>query len=87
MNVEHKDYRIFPAKYAKRQFVISPTPDGSGFKTRAGRLAEAVGGRWVNRSRGYHVSEVRAQRFIRLFEEGWDASTYNKALIPPQRRT
>ena len=78
-------YSIAPARYAKGKMVIVPTRDGSGFKTRAARLAGAngIGGKWVHRSGGYTVSPAAARRFERLYAEGWDASIFG-ALEPPR---
>jgi hypothetical protein len=70
---EQPDYTIVPARYAKNLWVIKPRSDGSGFKTRAARLAEALNGRWVHRSGGYHVSKARADRFKMLYAAGFDA--------------
>lgn len=84
--VEHDDYSIRPARYAKGKMVIKTKSDGSGLKTRAARLAEArgIGGKWVNRSGGYTVSVSAAKRFAKLYAEGWDASYITGALEPPQ---
>lgn len=80
-------YTITPARNAKGKMVIRPTPDGTGFKTRAACLAEAkgIGGKWVNRSRGYHVSPSAAVRFERLYAEGWNASFLTCELMPPAK--
>lgn len=83
MYVNHKDYTIRPAKYAKNQFVISPTSAGNGWKTRAARLTEALGGRWVHRSDGYHVSRTKADRFVKLYDEGWDGLLFSRRLYHP----
>lgn len=80
------DYTISPAHYAKGKLVISCMPSGDGWKTRAIRLVEAkgIGGRYVNRSRGYHVSPAGAARFEKLYAEGWDASSFTRELEPPK---
>lgn len=79
-------YTITPARYAKGKMIIRPKSDGSGFKTRAARLAEAkgIGGRWVHRSGGYTVSPAAARRFEKLYAEGWDASTWDGKMIEPK---
>ncbi len=46
-------------------------PDG--LKGPAGRLAEALNGRWTNRCKGYHLVPSRAAAWKLLFEAGWDA--------------
>lgn len=75
-------YSIVPARYAKGKLVIQPTRDGSGFKTRAARLAGTFG-KWVHRSGGYTVSAAGARRFERLYSEGYDASVITGELQPP----
>ena len=55
----------------KGHWVVQPRKDGSGFKTREAWLAEALGGRWVHRSHGYHLSsEARAHTWRRLVAAG-----------------
>lgn len=78
-------YTITPARYAKGKMVIRPTSNGTGFKTRAARLAEAkgIGGKWVHRSGGYNVSPSAAKRFEKLYAEGWDACVISGTLEAP----
>lgn len=67
------DYTIVPARYAKGKMVLRSTKDGSGLKNRADRLAEALGGRYVGRSKGYVLSVVAAEKFELLYIAGFDA--------------
>jgi len=77
-------YTIAPAKYAKRMMAIRCTPDGTGFKTRAARLAEVVArGRYSNREGAYILSRAAAARFEKLYLEGYDGEIMGKSLIPP----
>ena len=77
-------YTIAPAKYAKRMMAIRCAPDGTGFKTRAARLAEVVArGRYSNRERAYILSSAAAARFEKLYSEGYDGEIMGKSLIPP----
>lgn len=80
------DYTITPARYAKGKMIIRPTPDGTGYKNRAARLAEArgIGGRYVGRSGGYTVSPTAASKFERLYAEGWDACFISGKLEAPR---
>jgi len=80
------DFTIGRARYAKGKMVIVCRSDGSGMKTRAMCLASAkgIGGRWSNRCRGYVVSPSAAERFRKLYAEGWDASWWDGSLIPPR---
>lgn len=78
-------YTIVDARYAKGQKVVRCTSD-DGYKTRAMRLAEVMGGRWVHRSGGYTMSPTKAAKFERLYAEGFDASTIMGRLIPPEAK-
>jgi len=66
------------------QLVVTQTADGTGIKTRACRLAEALGGRWVHRHHGYVMSPRKLVKFEQLYAEGWDAKFFDKTLIPPE---
>jgi hypothetical protein len=75
-------YCILPAPYAKGKCIIS-APSRTSWKTRAARLAEALGGKYVGRSRGYTIGPKSAERFVKLYAEGWDGSLWG-ALEPPR---
>jgi hypothetical protein len=78
------DFTITPARYAKNKVLVQAHSD-NGWKTRAARLIEGMGGRYTNRERGYIVSAACAERFQQRYAEGWDASVITKELIaPPQ---
>lgn len=64
-----RPYSISEARYAKGQMVIH-CPCPTGYKTRAAYLAEEIGGRYVGRSKGYHVSRRQAEKFERLYAAG-----------------
>lgn len=66
-------YTISDARYAKGQKVIHVNDSRGGMKGRASWLAEAVGGRWVNRSKGYHVSPAAAIKFEKLYAANFDS--------------
>ena len=74
---------IKPARYAKNMMLIQ-VPSEGGWKNRGQRLAEAVGGRWTHRERGFIMSKTKAKRFMRFYEEGWDAEFMSNKLIPPE---
>jgi hypothetical protein len=83
-------YTIQPARYAKGRHgagmcCIICTPNGSGYKTRAMRLAEArgVGGRFSHREGGYIVSQTAAGTFRKLYNAGWDADSINQVPYNP----
>lgn len=76
---------IGPARYAKGKPVMHCPSDGLGMKTRAARLAEAFGGKWVSRSCGYVMAPGRAKEALRLWELGYDAHT--RMFASDKRRT
>ena len=65
-------FQVTTARYAKGQMVVS-CPSSTGYKTRAAYLCEALGGRWVNRSRGYHLSPTGVEKLKVLHAAGFDA--------------
>lgn len=85
-SVQHADYQITPARYAKGKMIIRSVSNGSGYKNRADRLAEAkgIGGKYVHRSHGYTVSIAAATRFVKLYAEGWDASSWSGEMEAPE---
>jgi hypothetical protein len=69
----HGEYAIQPARYARGKVLVQ-APGQDGFKTRAGRLAEAVGGHYTNREHGYTMSPKQAEKFHLYYRFGHDAS-------------
>lgn len=83
------EYTTSPARYAGRWngkpqvAVRCPSPDG--YKTRAARLiGDGLKGRYSRREHAYIVSPAKAAKFERLYAEGWDASSFTGALVPPK---
>jgi len=77
-------YRVRPARYAKGMMAVS-CPSRDGFKTRAARLASSLAnGRWTGRESAYIMSPRKAERFVKLYAEGWDASFLTGELEPPE---
>ena len=73
------DYSIGPARYAGRwngkPQVAIRTPSSDGYRTRASRLmAYGLKGRYSNREKAYIVSPSKAEKFKKLYSEGWDAN-------------
>lgn len=64
---------VTPARYAKGMMVVQCPSDGSGWKTRAARIASALPGRWSNRSKGYVMTPKNAQRVLDLYAAEQDA--------------
>ena len=73
-----------PARYAKGQVAVR-CPSSDGYKTRAARLAEHVGGRYSNREYAYIMSPTKAEKLLRLHAEGRDASPITGELYPTKQ--
>ena len=78
--------QISNARYAKGKTAVRIQSDGTGWKTRAQRLASAkgIGGRWSNREKAYIMSQTAAQKLLRLFLAGWDTNPFTSELIEPE---
>lgn len=76
-------FRISKARYAKGSVAVRPTRQGE-YKGRAGRLAEAVGGRYSSREDAYIMSEAKGRRLQKLYDEGWDTHPFTGVLEPPK---
>jgi hypothetical protein len=74
---------VSPARYAKGQVAVRIEPAPDGFKTRAHRLADAIGGRRSGREKAHIMSPAKAARLQSLYASGWDANSYNGELEPP----
>jgi len=84
--VETDDYRISPARYAKNKVAvfIKRKPD-AWLKGRAERMCCAMpGSRYSHREHSFIMSKRSADRFHKLYQEGWDASFITHELIPPE---
>lgn len=73
---------VYPYRRAKNS-VVAQCASADGYKTRAGRLAEALGGRWSHRAGGYVMSPRKGERLLHLHAAGWDASIMDRELQPP----
>ena len=76
-------YNIASYRYAKGTVVVQPLSDGSGWATRAARLAGSLGGRWVHRAGGYVMTPGKAKKFEALFAAGYDGNLFTGAVLPP----
>lgn len=74
---------VSPAKYAKNSVAVQ-TKSVQGFKSRAARLTEALKGRYSGRERAYIMSKAKAAKLQKMLDEGWDANSVSKELIPPE---
>jgi hypothetical protein len=84
--IHGEGFTIYPARYAKGKVAVT-CPSKDGWKTRAARLiGDGLNGRYTGREHAYIVSPACAERFQRLYEEGWDASAITGALIEPDRK-
>ena len=75
---------IRPYRYAKG-CVAAHCASVDGIKSRAARLAEAIGGRYVGRASGYVMTEAKARRLESLYRDGWDAGFISRELIAPKQ--
>jgi hypothetical protein len=73
------EFTIRPARYAKGKALVQ-APSGDGYKTRASRLAEAVGGKYTGREDGYTMSPKQAERFHQHYQAGDDANSFTREI-------
>jgi hypothetical protein len=66
-------FTISPAHYAKGKVIVRALDGRDGYKGRASYLIEALGGRYVGRSRGYHMSPAGAEKLQALYAAGFYA--------------
>ena len=59
-------------------------PSTDGYKTRAARLLESLGGRYTGRDKAYILPYTKVARFRQLYAEGWDANVISRDLVPPR---
>lgn len=76
------DFTVAKARYAKGMMAVSTPSNGTGFKTRAMRLACALKGRWSGRERCYIMSPSKAAKMRELFDAGRDAWAVSQTIIP-----
>lgn len=82
------DYTITPARYAKGMMAVNCKADGSGWKTRAMRLAEYFSNdRYSHSEHSYIMSPAAAKKFELAYAGGWSASVIDRKLIPPEKKS
>jgi len=80
------DYSISLARYAKGKLIVSPTRDGTGYKTRAARLiGDGLNCRWVHRGSGYVASPTQVKKFEKLYAAGFSACVMTGKIYHPER--
>lgn len=67
-------FRVAKARYSKAMMVLMCTSDGTGFMTRAHRLAEHFGRRYTKRENGYIMSPQSVDRFKEAYADGQDVN-------------
>lgn len=78
-------YIVSNARYSKGKMAVR-CPSTTGWKTRAGRLAERLAnGRYTGRENAYIMSATAAKRFEKLYAEGWDAEYISGELVEPAK--
>ena len=80
------DYEVGPARYARGQMLVVCRGDGTGWKTRAMALCEALNGRWTGRERGYVMSPAKAAKFEKLYAAGWSGNAAGGEPVAPEER-
>lgn len=78
-----EDFIISRARYAKNSIALR-APSENGYKSRAARLAEALGGRWSNRESSYIMPATREARYRDLYEKGYDGHPFTGKLEAPK---
>lgn len=77
-------YTIAPARYAKGMMAIHVRSAGSGWKTRAHRLAGYFAReRYSGREGAYILSRAAAAKFEEHFKAGYDGGFIERKLTPP----
>lgn len=78
-----ESYTVTRASYAKETYAVRcPSPDG--WKTRAARLiGDGLKCRYSGREHAYMASASKVIKFCRLFDAGWDASSFTGELKAP----
>lgn len=83
-DLSHPEYTITRARYMKRYLIVRCTSSGDGYKNRTMRLlGDGLGCRYTNRENGYLISVPKAEEFVLLHADGWDANTVSRQLISP----
>ena len=72
-------YTQEPARYAKNCIAVR-TLDGSGYKTPAGYLADAVGARYSHRERAYIMRAPQFKRYAKLRDDKRQADIFGKLI-------
>jgi hypothetical protein len=67
-----------PARYAKGKIAVRCPPNGTGWKTRAARIASAVSSRYSHREQAYIMSPSAAAKVRKLYETERDADLGSK---------
>ncbi len=76
------EFTMSPARYAKGMVAVT-CPGKDGYKTRAGYLCSSIcRERYSGREQAYILSPAQAERFYRLYLEGWDANIFGNLIAP-----
>jgi len=82
--LQTEDYSVSVAPYAKGMLQVR-APSCDGYKTRAARLiGDGLNCRWTGRGRAYVASPSKVRKFLTLYAEGWDASSFSGELQAPR---
>ena len=77
-------YIVSPARYAKGMVAVRCLSNGTGWKTRAMRLAGYFAReRYSGRENSYIMTRAAALRFEEHFRAGFDAGAITRELVKP----
>lgn len=83
-DLSHPEYTITRARHMKRYLIVRCTPTLQTYAGRADRLLRyGLACRYVDRERGYLISVPKAEEFVLLHADGWDANAVTEALVAP----
>lgn len=74
-------------RYGRTQSVVIRSHNTDGLRSRADRLA-ATFGRWSSRAKGYTMTPQEADRFERMYAQGWDGGYLSSRAadrVPPRK--
>jgi hypothetical protein len=74
---QSKDPRFRPSKYAEREIAFKAGP-GTGFKSPAESIAEAVGGRYCHREKAYILTPAQAEAAKLPLDAGFRGPVFDR---------
>lgn len=78
-----REFTVHKARYSKGMMAVHCQSDGTGFKTPAMRLCDALTNRYSHRENAYIMPKSKADSLPNLMQAGWSA-TLGYGRTPPQ---